>query len=59
MHLHLKPLLCGFRQGHGTQHALFDCYKHDKRSLSDCNWTRTPNHLVHKRPLNHLDKLAK
>ena len=28
-------------------------------SLSDCNWTRTQNHLVHKRTLNHLAKLAK
>ena len=27
-------------------------------SLSDCNWTRTHNHLVHKRTLNHLAKLA-
>ena len=28
-------------------------------SLGDCNWTRTHNDLVHKRTLNHLDKLAK
>ena len=28
-------------------------------SLSDCNWTRTHNHLVHKRKLNHLAKQAK
>ena len=28
-------------------------------SLSDCNWTRTQNHLVRKRTLNHLAKLAK
>ena len=28
-------------------------------SLSDCNGTRTHNHLVHKRTLNHLAKLAK
>ena len=28
-------------------------------SLSDCNWTRTHNHLVHKRALNHLVKLTK
>ena len=28
-------------------------------SLSDCNWTRTHNHLVYKRTLNHLTKLAK
>ena len=30
-----------------------------KSELSDCNWTRTHNHLVHKRTLNHLAKLAK
>ena len=28
-------------------------------SLSDCNWTWTHNHLVHKRTLNHSTKLAK
>ena len=28
-------------------------------NLSDCNWTRTHNHLVHKRTLNPLAKLAK
>ena len=28
-------------------------------SLSDYNWTRTQNHLVRKRTLNHLVKLAK
>ena len=27
--------------------------------LSDCNWTRTQNHLVLKRTLNHLAKMAK
>ena len=27
--------------------------------LSDCNGTRTHNHLVRKRTLNHLAKLAK
>ena len=26
--------------------------------VSDCNWIRTHNHLVHKRTLNHLAKLA-
>ena len=30
-----------------------------KKCLSDCNWTRTHNHFVHKRTLNHLAKLAK
>ena len=28
-------------------------------SLSDCNWTRTNSHLIHKRTLNHLAKLVK
>ena len=28
-------------------------------SLSDCNWTRIHNHLVHKRTLNYLAKVAK
>ena len=28
-------------------------------SLSDCNWTQTHNHLVHKWTLNHLVELAK
>ena len=26
---------------------------------SDCNWTRTKNHLIRKRTLNHLAKLTK
>ena len=30
----------------------------DMPFLCDCNWTRTRNHLVHKRTLNHLAKLA-
>ena len=30
-----------------------------KESLSNCNWTRTQNHLVRKRTLNHLAKLTK
>ena len=27
--------------------------------FSDCSWTRTHKHLLHKQTLNHLDKLAK
>ena len=38
----------------------FKINKHLKAHLvSDCNWIRTHNHLVHKRTLNHLAKLAK
>ena len=29
-----------------------------KNDLSDCNGTRTHNHLIRKRTLNHLAKLA-
>ena len=32
--------------------------RHDILSLSDSNWIRTRNHLVCKRTLNHLAKLA-
>ena len=31
----------------------------ERQGLSDCNRTRTHNHLVRKRTLNHLAKLAK
>ena len=30
-----------------------------KKNISDCNWTRTYNHLVHNHTLNHLAKPAK
>ena len=33
--------------------------RHETRSLSDCKWTRTHNHLVCKGTLNHLTKMAK
>ena len=29
------------------------------KSISDCNWTRTQSHLVHKQRRNHLTKLGK
>ena len=32
---------------------------HKNHNHCDCNWTRTQNHLVLKRTLNHLAKLAK
>ena len=44
----------------------FELFYRNIRNLSilsnedrDCNWTRTHNHLVRKRTLNHLTKLAK
>ena len=39
-----------------TKHFPFSSAKCPK---NDCNGTRTQNHLVHKRPLKHLAKLAK
>ena len=35
-----------------------ECFTAEK-TLSDCNETRTHNHLVRKRTFNHLAKLAK
>ena len=34
-------------------------YSKTSECLSDCNWTRTHNHLAHKQTLNHLAKTAK
>ena len=33
--------------------------KQTNKVICDCNWTRTQNHLVLKRTLNQLAKLAK
>ena len=47
-----------------TNETNHDCWAYyfkgdtDKERFDDCNWTRTHNHLVHKRTLNHLAKLA-
>ena len=32
-------------------------YKNKSKELSDCDWTRTQDHLVCKRTINHLAKL--
>ena len=39
----------------------YDISREDAKisALSDCNGTRTHNHLVRKRTLNHLAKLVK
>ena len=39
-----------------TQPTLINLHPNDS-SLSDCNWNRTHNSLVHKRTLYHLAKL--
>ena len=42
-------------------YSAFDCMflSCDVRILSDCNWSRTQNHLLRKRTLIHLAKLNK
>ena len=43
-----------------SQSTLYSCLNvKELWSLTDCNWTRTQNHLVRKRTLNHLTKLFK
>ena len=43
----------------GSRGISLDNFAGKKIIVCDCNWTRTHNHLVHKRTLNHLAKLAK
>ena len=50
----------GMQNGHSDAIRVFtEIFKTSLWILSDCNWTRTQNHLVCKRTLNHLAKLAK
>ena len=37
--------------------AYWNCFQRELTSYCGSNWTRTLNHLVHKRTLNHLAKL--
>ena len=59
---------CHATYAYQTESTLYSCLnvkeplarsKYKVWSLSDCNWNLTQNHLVRKRTLNHLDKLAK
>ena len=34
-----------------------EIYSIHNEGISDCNWTRTQNHLARKQTLNHLAKL--
>ena len=38
---YLNPLLCAFRQGHGTQHALFQLLQAWQKELDDSGYTGT------------------
>ena len=49
-------------QSESTLYSCLNVKEWSRRKIwrwSDCNWTRTQNHLVLKRTLNHLAKLAK
>ena len=57
---------CHFAYAFQSESTLYSCLNIKKlvaqsrceiRSLSDCNWTRTQNHLASKRTLNNLAKL--
>ena len=61
--------VCSYHVTHAFQSesTLYNCMnvkelltrsKREIWSLSDCNWTRIHNNLVHKQTLNHLAKLA-
>ena len=58
---------CHFKYVFQNEITLYSCLnvkellarsRHKIWSLSDCNWTRTQNHLVRKWTLNHLAKLT-
>ena len=61
-----KLLLCIFIEITAQRGRPHPCGKHETKDfvfsprrvfiLSDCNWTRTQNHLVRKRTLNHFAK---
>ena len=66
--MYFRLCSCHVTYGFQSESALYNCLnvkellarrRHKIWSLSDCNWTRTQNHLVRKRTLNHLAKLAK
>ena len=66
--MHLTVCSCHGTYAFQSQSTLYSCLnvteilvqrRCEIWSLSDCNPTQTHNHLVHKRILNHLAKLAK
>ena len=66
--VHLTVCSCHAMYAFQSESTLYGCLKvkallaqsrHKIWSLSDCNWTRTQNHLFHKGTLNHSAKLVK
>ena len=66
--VHLTVCSCHVTYAFQNESTLYSCLnvkelvarnRREIWSLSDCNWTQTHDHLVHKRTFNHLAKLAK
>ena len=66
--VHLTVSFCHVTNVFQSESTLYSCrnlkelFAWNRREiwdLSDCNWTRTHDHLVHKPTLNRLAKLAK
>ena len=66
--VHLTVCSCYVTYAFQSESTLYSCLNvtelHARRTceirrLSDCNWTRSQNHLVHKLTLNHLSKPIK
>ena len=65
--VHLAVCFCRVTYAFKSVSTLYNCLNVKEQllaksrreiwSLSECNWTRTHNHLVHKRILNYLAKL--
>ena len=66
-HCQLSVCSCHVMYTFQSESTLYSCLnvkellarnRRDIWSLSDCNWTQTHDHLVHKWTLNHLAKLT-
>ena len=65
--VHLTVCFCHVTYVFQSESTLYSCLnvkellprsRREIWSLSDCSWTWVNNHLIHKRTLNHLAKLA-
>ena len=54
----LDKIICNSKQRWNEDKCRCECKELIDKGVCDSNWTRTQNHLVLKRTLNHLAKLA-
>ena len=66
--VHLTLCSCHVKYAFQSESTLYSCLNVKELAarsraeiwrFSDCNWTRTQNHVLHKRTLKHLAKLTK